>query len=87
MTCFIPSTGSLWHKRYPNRTLHLLNVFSRLAIHKRTQGVFRPHHNKNKENHRSVHIKRHDSLKRREKDSELHSYRMPVHKALMRTDF
>ncbi|XP_026825353.1 uncharacterized protein LOC113562003 [Ooceraea biroi] len=71
----------LWRERYPDRTPHSRNVFSRLAKRIRTKGVIQPEHNKSRQIHRPirdektaeilalVELNPHDSLRRRERDS------------------
>ena len=97
----------------PNRTPHSRKVFSRLANRIRISGVIQSQHNKSKQirhplrNERTAEIlalaelNPHDSLKHREKDSDishnviwlilkenkLKLYKMSVHQSLTHDDF
>lgn len=71
----------VWHVRYPDRTAHSRNVFSRLSRRVRNEGIIQPHHNKGRQIRRrvrngkapdviaSVHVSPHDSLNRRSIDA------------------
>lgn len=71
----------LWQDRYPHRTPHSRNVFSRLSRRIRNEGIIQPHHNKGKQIRRrvrddrapdiiaSVNVFPRDSLTRRSLDS------------------
>ena len=71
----------LWRERYPDRTPHSRNVFSRLAKRIKIKGVVQPQHNKGTQIRRpimdertveilaSTELNPYDSLRRREQDS------------------
>ena len=73
----------MWRERYPDRTPHSRNVFSRLANRIRTKGVIQPQHNKDRQIRRPVRDERtaeilastelnpHDFLRRRERDFDV----------------
>lgn len=75
------AAARLWRERYPDRTPHSFNVFSRLGKRIINKGIIQPDNNKGKQIRRPARDERtpevlasarlypHDSLRRRERDS------------------
>lgn len=75
------ASARLWRERYPDRSPHSFNVFSRLVKRITNKGIIQPDHNKGRRIRRpvkdertpeilaSVQLHPHESLRRRERDS------------------